>query len=45
MRRWGGRRWMGRRWSGRRWAARKLVWFVLGVIGLVVVIVWVGQHV
>jgi cell division septal protein FtsQ len=30
---------------GRRWAARRLVWFVFGVIGLVVVIVWVVQHI
>jgi hypothetical protein len=40
MRGWGRRRWVGGRGMGRR-----LVWFVLGVIGLVVVIVWVVQRI
>jgi hypothetical protein len=39
MRKWGGRRWGSRRMGGR------FVWFVLGVIGLIVVIVWVVQRI
>jgi hypothetical protein len=38
-----------RKWGGRRWGIRgigaRFVWFVLGVIGLIVVIVWVVQRI
>jgi hypothetical protein len=34
-----------RGWGGRRSMGSRLVWFVLGVIGLVVVIVWVVQRI
>jgi hypothetical protein len=38
-----------RKWGGRRLRSRgmgaRFVWFVLGVIGLIVVIVWVVQRI